>query len=188
MLSTSDEPLSDTYDLAMLDLDGVVYVGPDAVPGAADHLATARGAGMGVAFITNNASRPPQTVATHLSDLGVPATVADVVTSAQAAAAVLVARFGQGARVALLGGAGLEDALAERGIQHGDILIADAAAAPTSGRVVIAMVHGDVLVCQLMRRHGQWWLHPSGAGKEPLLVVAEAEIWAVVAALVRTKV
>ena len=80
------------------------------------------------------------------------------------------------------------DALVERGIQHGDILIADAAAAPTSGRVVIAMVHGDVLVCQLMRRHGQWWLHPSGAGKEPLLVVAEAEIWAVVAALVRTKV
>ncbi len=46
------------------------------------------------------------------------------------------------------------DALAERGIQHGDILIADAAAAPASGRVVIAMIHGDVLVCQLAYRYG----------------------------------
>ena len=80
------------------------------------------------------------------------------------------------------------DALTERGIQHGDILIADAAAAPASGRVVIAMVYGDVLVCQLMHRDGQWWLRPTGAGKEPLPVTDEAEIWAVVAALVRTQV
>ena len=80
------------------------------------------------------------------------------------------------------------DALAERGIQHGDILIADAAATPAAGRVVIAMIHGDVLVCQLAYRHGQWWLRPSGAGKEPLPVADEAEIWAVVAALVRTKI
>ena len=80
------------------------------------------------------------------------------------------------------------DALAERGIQHGDILIADAAATPAAGRVVIAMIHGDVLVCQLAFRHGQWWLRPSGAGKEPLPVRDEAEIWAVVAALVRTKI
>ena len=80
------------------------------------------------------------------------------------------------------------DALAERGIQHGDILIADAAATPAAGRVVIAMIHGDVLVCQLAFRHGQWWLRPSGAGKEPLPVADEAEIWAVVAALVRTKI
>ena len=47
---------------------------------------------------------------------------------------------------------------------------------------------GDVLVCQLAYRHGQWWLRPSGAGKEPLPVADEAEIWAVVAALVRTKI
>jgi len=80
------------------------------------------------------------------------------------------------------------DALVERGIQHGDILIADAAAAPVAGRVVIAMVYGDVLVCQLMHRDGQWWLRPTGAGKEPLPVTDEAEIWAVVAALVRTQV
>ncbi len=37
-------------------------------------------------------------------------------------------------------------------------------------------------------RDGQWWLRPSGVGKAPLLVADEAEIWAVVAALVRTQV
>ena len=80
------------------------------------------------------------------------------------------------------------DALVERGIQHGDILIADAAASPAAGRVVIAMIHGDVLVCQLAYRRGQWWLKPAGTGKEPMPVADEAEIWAVVAALVRTEV
>lgn len=80
------------------------------------------------------------------------------------------------------------DALAERGIQHGDILIADAAASPSAGRVVIAMIHGDVLVCQLAYKQGQWWLRPSGPGKDPLPAADEAEIWAVVAALVRTEV
>ena len=52
-------PPARVHDLAVLDLDGVVYVGPDAVPGAADALARARAAGM-AAFVTNNASRPPR--------------------------------------------------------------------------------------------------------------------------------
>lgn len=80
------------------------------------------------------------------------------------------------------------DALRERGIHPGDILIADAAAAPATGRVVIAMVFGDVLVCQLTWRRGQWWLRPAGPGEQPIAVEGEAEIWAVVAGLVRTDV
>lgn len=81
------------------------------------------------------------------------------------------------------------DALAERGIRHGDILIADAAAPPAHGRVVIAVVHGDMLVCQLALKRGSWWLQPTG-NAEPLPIAAEAdiEVWAVVAGLVRTDV
>ena len=41
-LGASEEPLATAYDLAMLDLDGVVYIGGEAVPGAAEHLADAR--------------------------------------------------------------------------------------------------------------------------------------------------
>ena len=72
-LGSSTEPLDQRYDLAMLDLDGVVYIGSDAVPGAPKHVAAARAAGMRVAFITNNASRPPAAVAEHLRELGVEA-------------------------------------------------------------------------------------------------------------------
>ncbi|GAB2452496.1 HAD hydrolase-like protein [Nocardioides hungaricus] len=111
MLGSSDQALCRGYDLAMLDLDGVVYVGGDAVPGAPEHLAKARAAGMRLAFITNNASRPPDRVAAHLRELGVEAEAADVVTSAQAAARLVAERFGAGARVVCLGADGLRDAL-----------------------------------------------------------------------------
>jgi glycerol-1-phosphatase len=116
VLGTSEVPLSEAYDLAMLDLDGVVYIGGDAVPGAAEHLGSARAAGMRVAFITNNASRTPEQVATHLRELGVDAAAQDVVTSAQAAARLLSERFGAGARVVCLGAAGLDEALRASGL------------------------------------------------------------------------
>src|SRR6202142_1075158 len=71
------------YDVALLDLDGVVYSGPEAIPGAVRALAAAREAGLRLAFVTNNASRSPSAVAEQLTRLGVPARSADVVTSAQ---------------------------------------------------------------------------------------------------------
>ena len=58
---------------------------------------------MRVAFITNNAARPPAAVAEHLRELGVEADDDDVVTSAQAAARLLGDRLGAGARVVVLG-------------------------------------------------------------------------------------
>jgi HAD superfamily hydrolase (TIGR01450 family) len=123
--------LAGAYDLAMLDLDGVVYIGDEAVPGAAQHLAQARDAGLRLAFVTNNASRPPGEVAEHLRELGVPADESDVVTSAQAAARVLLDRFGSGARIALLGGDGLREALRAEGLEA--VAVGEEAAALVSG-------------------------------------------------------
>ncbi|MFW6774814.1 HAD-IIA family hydrolase [Nocardioides sp. CPCC 205120] len=116
MLATTEGPLGEAHDLVMLDLDGVVYVGGEGVPGAAAHLAEVRSRGTRLAFVTNNASRPPGVVAAHLGEVGVPAEVADVVTSAQAAAVRLHARWGAGARVVALGAAGLVEALEEVGL------------------------------------------------------------------------
>jgi DNA polymerase V len=79
------------------------------------------------------------------------------------------------------------DALNQRGIRHGDILIADAAAPPVSGRVVVAMIHGDVVVCELVYKGQQWWLQPSR--NDPAVCVSDdIEIWATVSGLVRTNV
>jgi glycerol-1-phosphatase len=107
------DTLSTAYDLVMFDLDGVVYVDGHAVEHAASSIAETRDAGAHVAFITNNASRTPQQVAAHLSEIGVRADVADVVTSAQAAARLVHEQHGHGARIAVLGADGLVDALRE---------------------------------------------------------------------------
>ncbi|HEY1134043.1 MAG TPA: HAD family hydrolase, partial [Nocardioides sp.] len=101
----------------MLDLDGVVYVGRDGVPGAAPALRAARERGARLAFVTNNASRPPEAVAEHLREVGVPAGTSDVVTSAQAAARVLRERYGAGAAVVAVGAQGLHDALRAEGLE-----------------------------------------------------------------------
>ncbi len=110
-LQPSSEALVHEHDVVMLDLDGVVYVSGHPVPGAPEGIAAARDAGARIAFITNNASRPPEKVAAKLTAMGVPADPGDVVTSAQAAAHLLRERFGDGARVLMLGAAGLRAAL-----------------------------------------------------------------------------
>jgi HAD superfamily hydrolase (TIGR01450 family) len=117
VLKRSDRPLWEAYDLALLDLDGVVYIGPAAVPGAPARLTEAAAAGMQLAYVTNNAARPPREVAEHLTELGIPAAPADVVTSAQAAARVLEEQLGPGASVFVIGGPGLLEALVEVGLR-----------------------------------------------------------------------
>lgn len=115
-LLPSPDALATRYDVALLDLDGVVYVGPSAVAGAREHLLEARSLGMRLAYVTNNASRTPDTVAHHLRELGMPAEDDDVVTSAQAAARVVAEQVPTGSRVLVVGGTGLREALRERGM------------------------------------------------------------------------
>ncbi len=116
-MGTSEEPLWAVYDVAMLDLDGVVYIGPDPVPGAPEHLRAAAEAGMRLSYVTNNAARPPAEVADHLRELGAPAQDDDVVTSAQAAARLLAETCQEGDPIFVIGGTGLMEALAERGLR-----------------------------------------------------------------------
>lgn len=115
-LRASDRPLCEIYDVALLDLDGVVYIGPDAVPGAPTALASAREHGMHLAFVTNNAARPPVDVAAHLTELGIEADAEEVITSSQAAARWLADHLEPGARVLVVGTTGLRVALEERGL------------------------------------------------------------------------
>lgn len=119
-LPESSGPLAGAHDVALLDLDGVVYVGPDAVPGAPEALAEARRQGMRLAFVTNNAARPPTAVAAHLTELGIDAAPEEVITSSQAAARYLAERLDAGASVLVVGTVGLTEALLERGLRPVD--------------------------------------------------------------------
>jgi glycerol 3-phosphatase-2 len=156
MLATSPEPLCAAYDLAMLDLDGVVYVGDEAVPDATKWIGEARAAGMRCAFITNNASRPPERVAARLTELGVPADEGDVVTSAQAAARLVLERLEPGAAVALLGGPGLEASLREVGLVP--VAVDDDAARALVTGYGPEVLWRDVMRAAVRVRDGLWWV------------------------------
>jgi glycerol 3-phosphatase-2 len=116
VLAGSGEPLCSAYDVALLDLDGVVYLQEQPVVGAPAALEAARRAGMRLEFVTNNASRRPAAVAALLTELGVAAQPAEVVTSAQAAAALLGERLHPGAAVLVVGAPALAEEIAEVGL------------------------------------------------------------------------
>jgi HAD superfamily hydrolase (TIGR01450 family) len=108
-LADCSTPLASAYDAALLDLDGVLYLGPEPVPHATAAVVAAAEGGMRLAYVTNNASRAPQAVAEHLVELGIPATAQDVVTSGQAAARLVAEQVPSGSAVLVIG----SDALAE---------------------------------------------------------------------------
>jgi HAD superfamily hydrolase (TIGR01450 family) len=96
-------PLISLFDALLADLDGVVYAGPHAIPGAVDSLQQLAGLGIGLGYVTNNASRTPAQVAEHLRGLGAPAEDQQVVSSSQAAAELLASLLAPGARVLITG-------------------------------------------------------------------------------------
>jgi glycerol 3-phosphatase-2 len=156
VLRASSEPLAEGHDLVMFDLDGVVYIGSAAVPGAPEQLARLREGDALVAFITNNASRPPQAVVETLAGIGVEAAPEEVVTSAQAAAHLLLERHGKGSVIACLGAAGLEEALREAGLEP--------AAVGDSRAVALVTGYGpevlwrDVMRAAVLVRDGLPWV------------------------------
>jgi glycerol 3-phosphatase-2 len=104
------------YDGLLLDLDGVVYVGPDPVPHAVASLREAAGR-VSTGYVTNNASRPASAVAEHLRALGLELDDDQVVTSAQVAATIVRRRLGEGARVLAVGGPGVGESLRAVGLE-----------------------------------------------------------------------
>ncbi|WP_051026873.1 HAD-IIA family hydrolase [Nocardia higoensis] len=104
--------LRDRYEALLLDLDGTLYRGAAVIDGAPEALVSAgrNGAAQRLAYVTNNASRGPATVAAHLAELGYPATPDDVVTSAQAAVRLLAEKLTPGDTVLVVGS---EDLVAE---------------------------------------------------------------------------
>jgi glycerol 3-phosphatase-2 len=99
--------LISTFDALLADLDGVVYAGPHAIPGAVESLRRLAEIGVGLGYVTNNASRTPAQVAQHLRELGAPAEDHQVVSSSQAAAALLASMLPAGAPVLITGSAAL---------------------------------------------------------------------------------
>ena len=133
----TDKDLISNFDALLADLDGVVYAGPHAIPGAVESLRRLDGIGVGLGYVTNNASRTPAQVAQHLRDLGAPAEDQQVVSSSQAAGELLASLLPAGARVLVTGG----DALAGEIELVGLVPVRSAAENPVA---VVQGFHPDV--------------------------------------------
>jgi 4-nitrophenyl phosphatase len=94
----------------LCDLDGVVWLSRQAIPGAAEAIAKLRASGRRVMFVTNNSFSLLADQEQALGAIGIPA-VGDVVTSAQAGAFLVE----PGETVLVCGGPGVYEAVSSRG-------------------------------------------------------------------------
>jgi 4-nitrophenyl phosphatase len=101
----------------LIDLDGVVLTGREALPGAASFLAEARRRGLPFLLVTNNSTTSPTHVAERLRSMGIEAEPREILTSAEVAAAYLRATDSAGARVLVIGEDGLREALVGQGLE-----------------------------------------------------------------------
>jgi len=96
----------------LCDLDGVIWLGDEPIPGSADAVASLRAAGHLVLFVTNFSFAPVEETEAKLARHGIPAEGA-VITSAQAAAHLVE----PGDRVLVCAGPGVEQAVEARGAE-----------------------------------------------------------------------
>lgn len=100
------------------DLDGVVYLGDEPVPGAGASLDRLDREGYRVVFCTNNSSRRRRDLAAKIAQVsGYPAKPSQVLSSATAAARLVA---GSSAHALVVGGEGIDEALAEAGVEVTD--------------------------------------------------------------------
>ena len=98
--------------VVLCDLDGVVWLAHQPIPGSVEAVARLRAAGHRVLFVTNNSATRIEVQEATLAAIGVPAD-GDVLTSAMAAAELLY----PGERALVCGGDGVVQALERRGVE-----------------------------------------------------------------------
>jgi 4-nitrophenyl phosphatase len=101
----------------VLDLDGVLWLGDEPLPGAAEAVTRLRAAGLSVGFMTNNSSLPVAGYVEKLGRFGVAADSSEVLTSALAAANLLAADLAPGSKVLACSGPGVVEALEAKGFE-----------------------------------------------------------------------
>ncbi len=115
-LSGSSRPLSERYQLALLDLDGVVYRGKAPVEHAADSVRKAERSGMMIEYTTNNSSRFQHVVASQLQGFGLQVEPWQVITSSVVAARMVAKALPAGSKVLVLGAEHLRQEVARAGL------------------------------------------------------------------------
>jgi HAD superfamily hydrolase (TIGR01450 family) len=107
--------LADDFDGFLIDLDGVVWVGAEPVPGAPEALQDLLAAGKSIVFVTNNPGRPPAVYAERLQKIGVGVEPGQVVTAGVVAARLVGEAVGPGGSAFVIGAPALKEMVAATG-------------------------------------------------------------------------
>jgi HAD superfamily hydrolase (TIGR01450 family) len=112
-------PLADRFDGFLIDLDGVVWIGREPVPGSPQALRALLDAGKRLVFVTNNPGRHPAAYAERLQELGVEVEEAQIVTAgmvvARLAGEAAAAAAGTGGSAFVIGAPALTEMVAATG-------------------------------------------------------------------------
>jgi glycerol 3-phosphatase-2 len=109
--------LADEFDGLLVDLDGVVWVGREMVPGSAEALRELLASGVEIAFVTNNPGKPAAEYARRLGEAGVEVGAERVVTAGEATARLAVERTGAGRTAFVIGAPAFHETGAVAGLQ-----------------------------------------------------------------------
>jgi glycerol 3-phosphatase-2 len=170
------------YEQVILDLDGCVYLGPDAVAGSPEAVAALREADRRVAFVTNDPRSGTEDYVRRLWGIGIQASVADVVTVGGAVQHVLAERY-RGRTVLAIGTPALLRHVEDSGLR----LVNGTDLATRADLVVVGgteeLVYEDLRVAALALRRGAEFL---ATGRDPTYPMPDG-LWpgtgAIVAAL-----
>lgn len=102
-------PLTDDLDGLLIDLDGVVWVGREPVPGATETLVSLLDAGKRIVFVTNNPARHPSRYAERLREMGVEVDESQIVTAGMVVARLAAEAAGADGGVFVIGAHALRE-------------------------------------------------------------------------------
>jgi len=136
--------LIDDFDGLLVDLDGVVWVGRELVPGAVETLAKLLADGVEVVFVTNNSVKQPAEYAARLRDIGVPAADDRVLTGGAVTAQLAADATGPGGTAFVIGAPGFKKTVAAAGLK---LLDGEAA---QSAEVVVVSAHREFDYAELL--------------------------------------
>ncbi len=99
----------------IIDIDGVLWKGRDALPGVPEFFDFLRRRAIALIIASNNSARPASDIIERLAQMNVRINANEVLTSAEATAKYLPRLIGKPARVYVIGGQGIADALVHAG-------------------------------------------------------------------------
>lgn len=109
--------LADEFDGLLVDLDGVVWVGREMVPGSVEALRALLGAGKEIVFVTNNPGKPAAEYARRLAEAGVEVGPERIVTAGEATAALAAERRGAESAAFVIGAPAFHETVAAAGLE-----------------------------------------------------------------------